>query len=188
MPTSREPIGLRPEYGQARRVGGPETRAACRNGIPARAADYNQKVRNLSALALAVLALAGCQRSAASKDAVRQAVIDYVAGRGLSVAAMNIDVTAVNFTGSHAEANVSFTPKNAPGAGMAMIYVLDQQGAKWVVTGRKQAGGAPHGGGAMPGAANPHGAMPPGGMANPHGAGGAMPSPQDLPPVDKSKK
>jgi hypothetical protein len=79
---------------------------------------------------------------------------------------------------------------------MSMIYLLDQQGAKLVVTGRKQAAGMPHGGGAMPGGAmpggamNPHGAMPPGTMTNPHGAGagGAMPSPQDLPPIDKTKK
>ena len=140
----------------------------------------------------AALALSGCNRGNANKDVVRQAVIDYLGGHGMNVAAMNVDVTAVNFTGDHGEANVSFTLKNAPGApGMSRIYLLQQQGAKWVVTGSKQAGGAPHGGGAMPGgAANPHGAMPPGGMANPHGAGanGAMPSPQDLPPVDKTKK
>jgi len=123
---------------------------------------------------------------------VRQAVIDYVGGRGLNVSAMNIDVTTVNFNGDHGEANVSFTTKNAPGVpGMSMIYLLEQRGAKWVVTGRKQAGGTPHGAGAMPGGAvNPHGGMMPGGMANPHGAGGggAMPAPQDLPPIDKTKK
>jgi hypothetical protein len=155
--------------------------------------DYNQKVRILCALILAAaLALAGCHKGNASKDAVRQAVIDYVGGHGLNVAAMNVEVTAVNFSGDHGEANVSFTPKSAPGAqGMSMIYLLEQQGAKWVVTGRKQAGGMPHGGGAMPGGGmNPHGAMAPGGMANPHGAGagGAMPAPQDLPPIDKTKK
>jgi len=86
---------------------------------------------------------------------------------------------------------VAFTPKSAPGAaGMSMVYLLEQQGSKWVVTGRKQAGGAPHGGEMPGGTANPHGAMPPAGMPNPHGAepGGAMPAPQDLPPVDKTKK
>ncbi len=128
---------------------------------------------------------------------MRQAVIDYLGGHGMNVAAMNIEVTAVNFTDDHGEANVSFTVKSAPGApGMSRIYLLEQQGAKLVVTGSKQAGGMPHGGGAMPGGAmpggamSPHGAMPPGGMANPHGAGagGAMPSPQDLPPIDKTKK
>ena len=132
-----------------------------------------------------MLALAGCHRGNASKEAVRQAVIDYVGRRGLSVNAMNIEVLAVNFSGDHAEANVSFAPKSAPGPGMTMVYTLQQQDGKWVVTGRKQTGGVPHGGGAMPGAQNPHG-----GMANPHGngAGGAMPSPQDLPPVSKPTK
>lgn len=126
---------------------------------------------------------------------MRQAVIDYVGGHGLNIAAMNVDVTTVNFNGDHAEANVSFTPKSAPGApGMAIPYLLELRGAKWVVTGRKQTGGMPHGGampgGAMPGGAeNPHGAMPDG-MANPHGGGaaGGMPSPQDLPPTHKTAK
>jgi hypothetical protein len=137
------------------------------------------------------LALAGCHRREASKDAVRQAVIDYLGGHGMNVGNMNIEVVAVNFSGDHGEANVSFTPKNAPGVpGMAMTYLLEQQGAKWVVTGRKQTGGLPHEGAAPAGAMNPHGAMPPAGTANPHGGetGGAMPSPQDLPPVDKTKK
>ena len=123
---------------------------------------------------------------------MRQAVIDYLGGHGMNVAAMNIEVTAVSFSGDHGEANVSFTAKSAPGVpGMSRIYLLEQQGGKLVVTGSKQAGGMPHGAGAMPGGAvNPHGAMPPAGVANPHGggAGGAMPSPQDLPPIDKTKK
>ncbi len=157
------------------------------------AADYNRKVRISCALVLAAaLTLSGCHKSNANKDAVRQAVIDYVGGRGLNVAAMNIEVTAVNLSGGRGEANVSFTPKSAPGAqGMSMIYTIEQQGDRWVVTGRKEAGGAPHGGGSMPGGmANPHGTTIPGGMANPHGAGagGAMPAPQDLPPIDKTKK
>ena len=112
---------------------------------------------------------------------MRQAVIDYLGGHGMNVAAMNIEVTAVSFSGGHGEANVSFTVKSAPGApGMSRIYLLEQQGARLVVTGSKQAGGMPHGAGAMP----------PAGMANPHGAGagGAMPAPQDLPPIDKTKK
>jgi len=154
-------------------------------------AAYNQKVR-ISCVLLLALALAGCHRSDAGKDAVRQAVIDYVRGRGLNVSAMNVEVTAVNVSGDRGEANVSFTTKAGAGApGMTMIYLIEQRGARWVVTGRKQIGGAPHEGAVMPGGAtNPHGAMPPGGMANPHGAGagGVMPAPQDLPPVDKTKK
>jgi len=140
----------------------------------------------------AVLALSGCQRGNASKDAVRQAVIDYVGGHGLNIAAMNVDVTAVTFDGDHAAANVSFTPKSAPGTpGMSIPYLLELRGSKWVVTGRKQTGGMPHSGAAMPGGTeNPHGGAAPGGMANPHGGGpgGAMPAPQDLPPVGKTSK
>ncbi|MGB9458160.1 MAG: hypothetical protein WCB12_19065 [Bryobacteraceae bacterium] len=143
------------------------------------------------ALVLAALALAGCHRSDSSKEAVRQAVIDYVGGRGLNVSAMNVEVTAVHITGDHGEANVSFTAKSVPNApGLSKIYLLEQRGARWVVTGSKQTGGMPHGG-AMPGGMeNPHGAMAPGAAANPHGAGagGAVPALQDLPPVDKTKK
>jgi len=147
-------------------------------------------VRISFAMVLAALALAGCHHENASKDAVRQAVIDYVGGHGLNVSAMNVEVTAVNFSGDRGEANVSFAARTGPGGpGMSMTYLLERQGAKWVVTGRKQSAGAPHGGIMPGGLANPHGAMPPAGMANPHGSGAAgAPAPQDLPPVDKSKK
>ena len=130
----------------------------------------------------------GCNRGSTDKTAVRQGVLDYVAGRGLNVSGMTVELTSVQFNGNHADATVSFTPKSGPaGAGMSMTYQLEQRDGKWVVVGRKEAGGSPHGGsGAMPGGANPHGAgaMPP--AENPHGA--AMPSPQDLPPTDKTKK
>ena len=154
-------------------------------------------MRFLTTLTLG-LCLAACNRGNGDKAAIRQSVMDYVAGRGISVAAMNIDITSVQFNGNHADATVTFSPKNGPaGSGMSMNYQLEQQGGKWVVMGRKDVGG-PHGGGAMPPGANPHGAggMPPGGAmppagamppgANPHGAG--MPSPSDLPPTDKTKK
>ena len=128
--------------------------------------------------------LAACNRGTGDKEAVRQGVIDYVAGRGLNVSGMNVDVTTVEFKGKQASATVSFTPKGGPaGGGMSMQYELEQQSGKWVVTGRKDAGSSPHGAGAMPGGgANPHG----GGMgAAPSGS--AMPSPEDLPPVEKKK-
>ena len=100
---------------------------------------------------------------------------------------MDLALTAVQFNGNHADATVSVFLKGGSAAdGMSMHYALEQQGGKWVVTGRKDAG-PPHGGataapgGAMPGAASPHGgAMPP--------AGGAMmPSPGDLPPAGQKK-
>lgn len=117
--------------------------------------------------------------------------MDYLSGKtsslALNMSAMDVTVTNVTFNGNQAEASVSITPKNAPGGGMNVNYHLEQEGAKWVVKGRKDAGGTPHGGGAvpsgaMPGAENPHGgAMPPG------ATGGKMPSPDDLPPTGKKK-
>jgi hypothetical protein len=143
-------------------------------------------------LLVVLLSLAACNRGNQSKDAVRQGVLDYLASKGLNMAGMNVEVTAVQFNGERAEASVSITAKGgAPGTGMAPVYVLEQKGGKWAVTGRKETGEAPHGAGAMPGggaapgAENPHGgAMPPGAGA---GAGGKMPSPEDLPPAGKKK-
>jgi hypothetical protein len=102
-----------------------------------------------------------------------------------------VDLTAVQFNGGHADATVAFTPKGGPaGSGMSMRYQLEQQGSKWVVTGRQNTG-APHGAGGDP-AAQPPAENPHGGMGEPPAAGGAsgssgssMPSPQDLPPVKK---
>jgi len=127
--------------------------------------------------------------------------MDYLSGKtsslALNMAAMDVQVTNVTFNGNQADAAVSITPKGTPGGGMSVNYHLEQDGPKWVVKGRKDAGGTPHGGGAvptaMPGGENPHGggAMP--GAANPHGAmtpdasGGKMPSPDDLPPTGKKK-
>lgn len=143
-------------------------------------------VRIICAIGL-VVCLAACNRGNNDKEAVRQAIVDAVAARGLNIKGMTVDVTAVQFTGNHAEATVEFTPAGgAPGSGMSMKYQLEQQGSKWAVTGRKDAG-LPHGGGAMPSGqgpmANPHG----GGMSAPSGGGSAMPSPQDLPPVTRKK-
>jgi len=136
-----------------------------------------------------VLCLAACNRGNGSKEEVRQGIIDFVAARGLNIKGMTVDVTSVQFNGSHAEATVEFTPKGGPaGNGMSMRYQLEQQGGKWVVTGRKDAG-PPHGGGGMPSGGQPAMENPHGGMvgAPPAGGGSAMPSPQDLPPVTKNK-
>ena len=126
--------------------------------------------------------------------------MDYLSGKtsslALNMAAMDVQVTGVTFNGNQADAAVSITPKGTPGGGMSVNYHLEQDGTKWVVKGRKDAGGSPHGGGAAPagamtGGENPHGgAMP--GAASPHGAitpdgAGKMPSPDDLPPSGKKK-
>jgi hypothetical protein len=133
------------------------------------------------------VSLAACNRGTQSKDAVRQGVLDYLSSKGLNMSGMNVDVTAVQFNGDRAEASVSITAKGTQGGGMSPVYVLEQKGGKWAVTGRKDLPGeAPHGGGAaMPGATNPHGgAMPAPPAADP---GGKMPSPEDLPPAGKKK-
>jgi hypothetical protein len=146
-------------------------------------------VRVIHVVAALSLCLAACNRGAGDKDAVRQGVIDFVSARGLNVQGMSVNLTAVQFNGSHADATVEFTPKGGPaGSGMSMRYQLEQQSGKWVVTGRQNTG-APHGAGADPTgqapAASPHG----GGMGEPPAAGApggsSMPSPQDLPPVKK---
>ncbi len=135
-----------------------------------------------------MLSLAACNRGNQSKDAVRQGVLDYLAGKGLNMAGMNVDVTGVQFNGERAEAAVSITAKGgAPGTGMSPVYILEQKNGKWAVTGRKETGEAPHGAGMAPGAGagggNPHGgAMPPAA-----GSEGKMPSPEDLPPAGKKK-
>jgi hypothetical protein len=133
-----------------------------------------------------MLSLTACNRGNQSKDAVRQGVLDYLSGKGLNMAGMNVDVTSVKYEGDRAEASVSITAKGgAPGSGMSPVYILEQKSGKWTVTGRKETGEAPHGGGAMPPGANPHGGTP---AAPPDaGAGAKMPSPEDLPPAGKKK-
>ena len=144
---------------------------------------------------MAVFCLTACNRGGQSKDAVKQGVLDYLSGRkDLNIASMDVDVSAVQFDGSKAEATVSFAPKGVPASqGMQMRYNLEQQSGKWVVVGKQDSG---HSGSVAPGAANPHGAGAiPDGAANPHGAmpgggpgGSKMPSPDDLPPAGGGTK
>jgi hypothetical protein len=144
-------------------------------------------VRFLTTLLLA-LCLAGCNRSAQNKEAVRQGILDHLKERQFSMTTMNVDVTAVQFNGTHAEATVSVYPKAATAAdGMVMKYKLEQQGGKWVVAGRGEGAGMPHGGAAAPGSAMPGAASPHGGAAMPPSGGSMMPSPGDLPPAGQKK-
>jgi hypothetical protein len=141
-------------------------------------------VRIASTLTLTLLlALTACHH-APNQDAVRQGVLDYLAGKkNLSMGGMNVDVANVTFNGDKAEASVNFTPKNGPaGSNMTMRYTLEQKDGKWVVTGKADSGSNPHGG---------SGAVPPG-MTNPH-EGGAMPggmggaTPGAAPAIDPEK-
>jgi hypothetical protein len=137
-------------------------------------------VRIVTALLL-TLCLAGCNRSSQNREAVRQGIVDHLQAGHFDMTKMDLNLTAVQFNGDHADATVSVFIKGTSAAqGMSMTYRLERQGGKWVVTGRKDAGGAPHGGaGAAPG-----GAMP--GAASPHG-GAMMPAPGDLPPAGQKK-
>jgi len=143
---------------------------------------------------LLIFGLAGCHRGVESNDAVRQGVLDYLATKGMTAAAMDITVSAVKFNGDKADATVSFAPKGTGVGQMTIQYHLALKDNKWAVVGRQDAG--QHGAGqippgAMPGGAMPGSAMP--GSANPHGtmaapgAGGKMPAPEDLPPAGKKK-
>ncbi|HWQ55073.1 MAG TPA: hypothetical protein VN442_15405 [Bryobacteraceae bacterium] len=131
----------------------------------------------LAVVFLATLVLAGCNRGGIeNKEAVRQAVIDYLAARSnLNIGSMNVDVSSVTFKGNEADATVSFAPKGgAAGQGMSMRYALERKGNRWVVKGRGNGSGA-HGMGAD--SASPHGGMP----AMPGGPGAASPS-GEMPP------
>jgi hypothetical protein len=153
-------------------------------------------VRLISTLLL-IVCLAGCHRGIENKDAVRQGILDYLATKGMTPAAMDINVTDVKFDGDKADATVSFAAKGTGVGQMTIQYHMARKDSKWAVVGRQDA--SQHGGGQVPpGAAPMGGAMPggamPGGMASPHGgsmaapgAGGKMPAPEDLPPAGKKK-
>jgi hypothetical protein len=139
-----------------------------------------------------MLSLAACHRGLESKDAVRQGMIDYLSGKGFNMPGMSVDVTSVQFNGSQADAVISIAPKGAPaGSGMTMPYKLEQKGGKWVVI--ASTGGRHPGASMPPGVANPHGGGAPMGGENPHGGATPapagenpnLPSPSELPPVQK---
>ena len=123
---------------------------------------------------------------------MRQGVLDYLATKGMTPAAMDINVTDVKFDGDKADATVSFAAKGTGAGQMAIRYHMAMKDSKWAVVGRQDA--SQHGGGQMPPGSAPQGGAMPGGMASPHGgsmaapgAGGKMPAPEDLPPAGKKK-
>lgn len=124
-----------------------------------------------------------CNRGNQSKEAIRQAVLDHLKGSSVNLAAMDMDVTEVQFNGQNADATVTFKPKGATVAqGMALHYRMQQNGGRWAVVGIQDSG---HAGGVAQGVPSPHGAGAEPLPDNPHGGGGAMPSPEDLPPTKK---
>jgi hypothetical protein len=133
---------------------------------------YNQKVKKLGLFASLVL-IAACSKDIQTTEAVRQGILDDLQQRkattGVDPGMLDVNVSAVSFEKDQARANVAFTPKSAPGSGgMNMTYVLERQGAKWIVKGRQVGGANPHGAQGMPpdpGAQPPqapHSDVPPG--------------------------
>ncbi|MGA2739425.1 MAG: hypothetical protein ABSG65_18540 [Bryobacteraceae bacterium] len=131
------------------------------------------------------LALAGCHSNMQNEDAVKRGIMDYLSTRqGLNIASMNVSVSSMVFRANEVDATVMFAPKDSGAAQpMAIHYVLERKGDRWVVKPRAGAGQNPHGGmganphgGGMPmpeGAGNPAGALPPGHPAVPPQDSGA---------------
>ena len=98
----------------------------------------------------ACLLLAACSRDLNNNAAVRQAIIDHLAQRkslDLNVSQMDINVTAVAYRGSEADATVSFKVRgsNNPDAGMTMRYTLERKGNVWAVKAKGESSGGAHG-------------------------------------------
>ena len=137
------------------------------------------EIVRISLVLLLLAGVAACNRGNQSKDAIRQGVLDHLAGRSLNIASMDIDVTAVQFNGDKADATVVFTPKGvSPSQGMTLRYQMQQKSGRWEVVGTQDSGHA----GLTPGAANPHGESAPPQPSDPRDI---LPSPEDLPPAAK---
>jgi hypothetical protein len=125
-----------------------------------------------SALFLALALVASCAVVSCSKDiqtteAVRQGILDDLQQRkaqtGVDPGLLDVNVSSVSFEKDQARANVSFSPKSAPGSGgMTMSYVLERQGTKWTVKGRQVGAANQHGAQGAPGAPEGPPALPPG--------------------------
>ncbi len=121
-------------------------------------------------LAAGMLVLAACARkNIENKEAIRQAVIEYLNARqaqtGLDISNMDVNVTAMTFERDTARATVDFRVKNSD-AGMQMNYTLDRKGDKWVVQARPE-GGQGHGVVTPGNETAPGGELPPGHPAVP---------------------
>jgi outer membrane murein-binding lipoprotein Lpp len=108
-------------------------------------------VKRIALLAAALLLAACARKNIENKEAIRQAVVEYLNSRqaqtGLDMSAMDVNVTAMTFERDTARATVDFRIKNGEG-GMQFNYTLDRKGDKWVVQPKADAGGHA---GALPG-------------------------------------
>ena len=128
-----------------------------------------------SGIVVAAIALAGCSRNIQTKEAVREAVVEYLnakqAEMGLNMSAMNVEVANVSFQTDTALATVAFNLKTGEG-GMRMNYELERKGSQWVVRSAKMAGGAP---GLPPGGREPASPLPGGELPAGHPPLGSKP-------------
>ena len=98
-------------------------------------------------LASLALLLAACSnKDINTKEAVREAMVEYLGSTskstGIDPSAMDVNVSAVAFERDTARATVAFTVKGTD-SGMQMNYTLQRKGDKWVVTGKDSTSG-PH--------------------------------------------
>src|SRR5262249_10143339 len=121
------------------------------------------------ALVAAAAVLVACSKDIQNKEALKQAVIEYLDARatqtGLDPKMMEVDVSGMSFEQNQARATVVFRPKGSTegGAGMTMSYTFDRKGDKWVVRGRQDSGANPHGSTPLSNDARPPSeALPPG--------------------------
>ena len=118
-------------------------------------------VKRIALLAVTLLLAACARKNIENKEAIRQAVVEYLNSRqsqtGLDMSAMDVNVTAMTFERDTARATVDFRIKNGEG-GMQFNYTLARNGDKWVVQPKAEAGGH---GGVVPGGDNGPTELPP---------------------------
>lgn len=93
-------------------------------------------------LLLLLLVLTSCAKAPQTKDAIKQAIVDYLAKRDdMMASTMDVEVVSVDFKEKEAEAVASIGPKGAPESGIKISYSLEAEGVKWVV--KRKPGAAP---------------------------------------------
>jgi outer membrane murein-binding lipoprotein Lpp len=127
--------------------------------------DEVKRIALFAAALLFTLLLAACARkNIETKDAIRQAVVEYLNARqaqtGLDMSIMDVNVMAMTFERDTARATVEFRVKNSE-AGMQLNYTLDRKGDKWVVQARQDSGQG-HGVVQPPSGSGIPGQLPPG--------------------------
>lgn len=103
------------------------------------------------AVIFTVLLATGCGGAANTPEAVRRAIVDHLASRpDLDLKGIQVDVASVSFRADEADALVSFRPRSGEGDAFQMRYSLERKGGRWVVKGKSQVSGMPHGAGGLP--------------------------------------